>query len=254
MAIPNLEKEAVMQYLEPRLAAAIRKSEEEGGIFLENVPNPEQVVIEVHVRDLFLEIALVDVEELTIALRGGEHFPEAELVSLRGSTYGGSVTKVGWIGVGMRLEVNAVKGGFYSFPSIMSVEIKNDETRAIAMRQHAQTVAPPPMTEGERAQEQTTSIREFLEDYFPEGDIRTRAKEMVDRFSFPGKIVIITLLSYAYEEEKFEGAMELLEKFYKEHWQYQHPAVRGDIEFLPTNNAYLVRAYQELGIKMPSER
>jgi len=240
-----------MQYLDPKLAAGIRKSEEEEGIFLKDVPSPEQAVIEVRTQDDLYEIAIVDAEKLEIAIRRvGEHFPEAELAYLRGSTWGGSVTKMGWIGVGMRFELNPHKGGFFSFPSVKSVEVKEDKARADELREHAKATAPTPMTE----EEAEASIQEFVDDSFPAGDVRTRAQEMVDRFSYGGKVVITTLLSYAYEEGKFEEALELLERFYKEHWYYQHPAVRGDIELLPTNHGYLRRAYQELNIKMPSER
>lgn len=47
--------------------------------------------------------------------------------------------------------------------------------------------------------------------------------------------------------------MKLLEEFYREHWVYQHPEVRGDPDFTTVNAAYFKRAYQELGIKLPNE-
>lgn len=96
------------------------------------------------------------------------------------------------------------------------------------------------------------AIRSFMEESFPT-NVRARAWEMVDRFSLNGQIAIATILRYAHEQKKFDVAMKLLEKLYSEHWAYQHPEVRGDPGFTTVNAAYFNRAYQELGIKVPSE-
>ena len=79
-------------------------------------------------------------------------------------------------------------------------------------------------------------------------------EEMVGRFSYEGQIVIATFLVYADEDGKTTEAIALLEKFYEEHWKFQHPDIRGNPDFSVANAQYLERAYQELGIVPPQER
>lgn len=68
-----------------------------------------------------------------------------------------------------------------------------------------------------------------------------------------GQIVIVTLLESAHRHGKFEEAKELIAKFVSEHWGYQAPEVRGDPGFTQKNAWYIERAYQELGLPLPSQ-
>lgn len=236
------------EHIDPRLVALMKKSEKDGGILLKDVSGPDESVVEVYTQNSLYEIAIIDVEKGEIAMRGGKYLPEPELSYLRGSTWGGSMTKVGWIGVGMRLEANCDKAGLLSTSAVKTVKVKRDKARADLMRERAKATARPVMSR----EEAEAAIRSFMEESFPTG-VRTHAQEMVDRFSLNGQIAIATLLRYAHEQEKFDAAMKLLEKFYREHWVYQHPEVRGDPGFTTVNAAYLERAYQEIDMKMPNE-
>ncbi len=234
------------QHLDPRLVALIQKSERDGGIFLKDVPNPEDAIVEVHTQNSIYTIAIIDLEKGEVAMQGGKYLPEPELCYFRGSTFGGSMIKVGWVGVGMHLEVNSSRAGLLTTSSIRTVKVKEDGELAGSMRKKVKVTAPRVMTEAEAR----AAIQQFVEESFPP-NVRPKALDMIGRFSLNGQIAIATLLRYALEQEKFERALALLERFYREHWFYQHPEVRGDPEFTTVNAQYLERAYAELGIALP---
>lgn len=236
------------EHIDPRLLALIDQSEKDGGIFLKDVPHSDEAVVEVFTKNSLYEIAVIDIDQRKIAMKGGKYLPEPEVCLLRGSTWGGSMTKVGWIGVGMRLEANCNNAGLLSTSSVRTIKVQRDKARADAMRQQAKATERPAMTE----EQATAAIRKFMEDSFPQG-IRERAWEFVCEFSLNGQIAIATLLRYAFEQDKFDRALEVVERFYREHWHYQAPEVRGDPGFTTVNAQYLERAYRELGIKMPGE-
>ena len=49
-------------------------------------------------------IEVLNPAERTVRVVGGEHFPNPEICILSGSTFGGSMLKMGWIGMGMHME------------------------------------------------------------------------------------------------------------------------------------------------------
>ena len=52
-------------------------------------------------------LVVLDGAERRVLLTGGSHFPESTEVRVDGATAGGSSLKIGWIGVGLRLEMTA---------------------------------------------------------------------------------------------------------------------------------------------------
>ena len=55
-------------------------------------------------------LTVVDGERQEVLVRGGLWFPEAERAYLQGSTAGGSALKMGWLGVGLRMELSTRDG------------------------------------------------------------------------------------------------------------------------------------------------
>ena len=53
------------------------------------------------------EIFLLDPESGRALVRGGKYFAEPTEATVNGSTFGGSVLKMGWLGVGLRIEIRA---------------------------------------------------------------------------------------------------------------------------------------------------
>ena len=52
-------------------------------------------------------LQVIDPEQSRMSIRGGRVFPEWTLTHLLGSTAGGSALKIGWLGVGLQMEIKA---------------------------------------------------------------------------------------------------------------------------------------------------
>ena len=63
--------------------------------------------IHVRTRNNDYEIFLLDPKSGRALVRGGEYFTEPVEATVSGSTFGGSMLKSGWIGVGLRMEIYA---------------------------------------------------------------------------------------------------------------------------------------------------
>jgi len=96
MFVPNA-------HLEDRVNRNIVRSEIEGGVFLEELP--PSTVLEIHTsHHCYTAVMLGKGEAL---LSGHPRFcPEPVLVAINGSTWGGSMLKLRFVGRGMHLEFN----------------------------------------------------------------------------------------------------------------------------------------------------
>jgi len=54
-------------------------------------------------------ITLLDPKSGRALLEGGQRFPEPVVVTILGSSFGGSMLRMGWLNVGMRIEIYADK-------------------------------------------------------------------------------------------------------------------------------------------------
>ena len=63
-------------------------------------------VLKVITRHSHYRLVLLDPARKSVLVTGGRLFPETREVCCDGATAGGSVLKVGWIGVGLRLEMS----------------------------------------------------------------------------------------------------------------------------------------------------
>jgi hypothetical protein len=52
----------------------------------------------------------------SVFVQGGQFFPETAAAHFAGSTFGGSLLKIGWIGVGMRMEICGDDGPIVTSP------------------------------------------------------------------------------------------------------------------------------------------
>jgi hypothetical protein len=63
--------------------------------------------IHVRTRNSEYEIFLLDPESARALVRGGEYFAEPVEATVSGSTFGGCMLKMGWLGIGLRMEIYA---------------------------------------------------------------------------------------------------------------------------------------------------
>jgi len=234
--------------LDPNLLALIKKSEQDGGISLKDVP--KNSLAHVHTQNTIYIITIIDEKSGRVAVTSnGKHVTQPEIGYLRGSTFGGSMIKVDWIGIGMHLEVALADGRVLTTSQIKMVRFKADQQNARqTMIESAQSREPKQITK----EEFQKNLEKFITDKFPDG-IRPDAKQMIGRFSLNGQVVIASVLAAAQEHNKFRKAMSVLNRFYAEHWAYQAPEVRGDPGFTKSNALYLERVYKELDIPIPGK-
>jgi hypothetical protein len=63
--------------------------------------------IHVRTRNSDYEIFLLDPKSGRALVRGGEYFAESVEATVSGSSFGGCMLKMGWLGVGLRMEIHA---------------------------------------------------------------------------------------------------------------------------------------------------
>jgi hypothetical protein len=73
------------------------------GVTLRTLGACDTVYARTHNHDY--EIFLLDPESGRAMVRGGKYFVEPTEVTVSGSTFGGCMLKVGWLGVGLRMEI-----------------------------------------------------------------------------------------------------------------------------------------------------
>ncbi|MCI0662559.1 MAG: hypothetical protein L0220_15945 [Acidobacteria bacterium] len=62
-------------------------------------------MIQAQTRNSLYEIFLLDPESGRALVRGGKYFAEPREATVSGSTFGGCMLKMGWLGVGLRMEI-----------------------------------------------------------------------------------------------------------------------------------------------------
>jgi hypothetical protein len=94
-----------------------------GGVDLAELPALSR--LDVQTQNTDYEVVLLEPLESKVLVRGGRFFPESTEAYLCGSSYGGNLLKVSWIGVGMRLEVMR-EGRRIVTSSVQSVSLLDD--------------------------------------------------------------------------------------------------------------------------------
>ena len=94
-----------------------------GGVDLAELPALTR--LDVRTQNTVYEVVLLCPHESKALVQGGRFFPESTESYLCGSSYGGNLLKVSWVGVGMRLEV--IRDGRRIVTStVQSVSLRDD--------------------------------------------------------------------------------------------------------------------------------
>ena len=96
-----------MDHLDSQITQRIQQQEEGGGVNI--VLLQPGIKIEVQTRNTLYHIEILDPNEGKIKIQGGKYFPEPTEAYLHGSTWGGSMLKLQWIGHEMHMEIGAHK-------------------------------------------------------------------------------------------------------------------------------------------------
>ncbi len=206
----------------------------DGGVFIKNLPRGALLSI-VTTHNVYW-IAVVDPENGEVAIEGGI-LSAPRLFQLIGSTFGGSMIKIGWVGTGMFLKC-------YGFQSshVQSVRVETDLARA--QRIVAEATKNTAVLTKEEVRE---TYKAFLRENFKDPLTLRRVRDILDPFCLAGKICLSSFLKRAQDVKKIEKALEVAEGLLRESWIYQHREMRGNPYF--GNNAhYLAEAYERTGL------
>jgi hypothetical protein len=91
-----------------------------GGVAVQSLP--AGTALTVTTRNTEYRVLVIDGEQLTISIRGGRLFHEWTVARLLGSTAGGSALKIGWLTVGLQMELK-VCGRVYLTSPVESIVI-----------------------------------------------------------------------------------------------------------------------------------
>lgn len=77
---------------------------------------PAGTALTVVTRHTEYRLQVIDPERLRMSIRGGRLFPEWTVTHLLGSTAGGSALKIGWLRVGLQMEIKVGRRVFLTSP------------------------------------------------------------------------------------------------------------------------------------------
>lgn len=108
-----------MRNIHPELASRI-KSTEHSELELKSLPGG--TVIKVKTRNSIYTIKTI-ARSNDVFIRGGKHIPKAKRLNFHGSTFGGSMIKVGYIFLGGHMEFN-LDGKYLTTSAIESYQVE----------------------------------------------------------------------------------------------------------------------------------
>jgi hypothetical protein len=123
------------RYIGRTLDRELEVTEQSVGILLKDIGADSFVVAQT--RDVTYTLAIVDAAAGTVAVQSdGTSFSEPAVCGLNGSTFGGSMIKVGWIGTDMKIEFNLGNGRVLTTDWVVSFETVRDaeKTRKFVKR------------------------------------------------------------------------------------------------------------------------
>lgn len=90
-----------MEGLDPEIIKRIEEQKKIGGVQLDEMD--VGTTIHAQTANTLYEIKVVGKDKFRV--KGGRYFPEPKEVAISGSTWGGSMLKVKWLGIGMHIEL-----------------------------------------------------------------------------------------------------------------------------------------------------
>lgn len=243
-------------HLSPELNAIVERSQQSNGFFVKDLP--VGIMITITANKFECTIVVVKPENNEVALiSNDERVSGPDIWIVRGSNFGGSGMKVGWIGTDGKMIMNRLAGGQMTSHPVNKWEIRDDPAEAKRIADEAEAKRPKEMTPEEEAEHDRkidAAIEKLVVEKFDQS-VQARVRTLVNFFeNGPGKIAAISLLLYAKEQDKLDRAIELLQRDCDDDWEYKPPSVRGDPGFLPLYAQKWENLYAELGLPLPNKK
>lgn len=197
-------------------------------------------------------IADAEKNEVVLYCSEREEIKAPRVFLLQGSTAGGSVVRINWIGIGARLRFSIPEGGMALLSTLENIEFieSSAETERLLTEAEARKLQPATPEKLETARKEMWKwIAEKLA-----GPDYEECRKLIENFCFPnGQAIIASLLVTAREHGKLSEAIARVKRDYEKHWHYRPPEIRGEF-ITPSDVACLETAYRDLELPLPQEK
>ncbi len=202
-----------------------------GSVYIFVVTNPQKS-----------EVAVVSPDNRLERLR------EPKLYYIDGATAGGSMTRIGWIGIGSYLRLYPLQSGILTITPIQFLSFRQDPDRAKEIVAKAEAKRPKILTDKEAA-EIEEKIMADARKIFP-AEQAEQAINFLSHFCLTGQDMFMRYFLTAHEKGKLPDALKVAAKQIGEHWGYRPPEIRG--MFVTEEDVYyMTQAYKDIGLELP---
>jgi hypothetical protein len=105
--------------------------------------------------------------------------------------------------------------------------------------------------EGIREERVRRVVMEDLEQYFGEDPRIQDIKDLIAGYSPNGQLVMSSFLIYGQEDGVLDQAWASLQEADRNHFSYEHPDIRGDLDFKASSRGVYINMLQDTGITWP---
>lgn len=105
--------------------------------------------------------------------------------------------------------------------------------------------------ENKRIEEVNRVVMADLEERFSKHPDYDSIRDLIAAYSPNGKLVMSSFLIYAQEDDVLDDAWEALKQAHQEHFQYEHPRIRGDLDIKASSRKVFEDMMRTAGIKWP---
>lgn len=138
-----------------------------------------------------------------------------------------------------RIDVGAVSVDYQS-PDLTTYLQRVEDTRERQVEE-----------EKHRVQEVNRIIMADLEEWFQDHLAYHEIRELIAGYSPNGKLVMSSFLIYGKEDEVLDRAWEVLKQAHKDHFSYEHPSIRGNLDIKASSRRVFEGMLRDAGIKWP---
>lgn len=215
---------------------------------------PKSAIFEFRTQNSVYTVVVIEPQRGLIAIVGtNKDLIEPDLYIFRGSTFGGSVLKVGFVVVDMHFQASRVDGALFTSSNVKSFVMLNDQEKAkeIISKVEAQIADASKEVTQQEVEEWTEEFTKQIENDFA-GEHLDAIQKILCEFSTFGKCMIATFFYYAKEAGKLDEAIDVMNQHFKDHWVFRPPTVRGEILTVVDAHQW-EKAYTDIGIDPPEK-
>jgi hypothetical protein len=205
-------------------------------------------VLSIETQNTMFTMVIVEPENAVVVVSALQpKLLEPMICSFQGATDGGSAVKIGHIVVGMMMQMNPSRGLMITSRVKEFSIVNNREISERYLEIWNQEQQKPAFDENEfNAKVTDLAKKEFA------GEDQNRVLQILSQFNYEGKGIMLGILCKAKKAYKLPRAFEVISKYFKAHWIFRPPSMRGSF-ITPADIQCVHDMYHELGLELPQE-